>query len=667
MRGTAPRYGFGGHGLAQIERGRSVLAVSRLNGNTVTVEAAEQTILGMLMTNPAALDNVLPVLRSTDFHKPAHGSIYAAITANAASGEPTEPMAVAVTLADHEELARVGGAPYLHTLLSSAPAAGSVGWYAQRIAEASRVRRIETATAKLGIAVRTGDLGVIAAANRELQAELEATPADIRGWTKPVTAGTPALPEFPVKVLPPVLHDMVEAVSSEVQAPIAMAGMLSLAICASTLAGKVHVVGREGHVEELPLWVFVAAESAERKTPVFNLLRKPLIEFEKERAPQVELERRRQQSNLKVIQGVIAKLERDAVKNGLGSVQRDLELAQAEEMALKVPAEMKLWTSSPTPEAVHGLLSQHDGRMAVFADEGGIFGVLAGRYAGRSGGADLDPFLAGYVGSPLRASRVTAERKDVDHAFLTMGFAVQPSILSDIGAIPGAEERGLVGRFLFALPESLVGGRMYAGSTPVPDRVAAEYGKALRRWADLESTPGRRRLRLEGAAYHAYAEFHDSIERRNRRPDGDLAEISSWSGKVAGTTLRVAAVLHAFADPQRALERPVGLEAVAAAITLTEEFLIPHALAAFGVVRQGSASGSTARVLSWLASRRPTEFTLNEVFKALRSGSGRGGVQSKHDLMPALEQLEADGYVRRVEAPRKDTILFEVNPLWDFT
>lgn len=640
--------------------------MSHPNGSTVTVEAAEQIVLGMLMTNPAAVDQAITLLSSSDFHKPAHGSIYAAITANAAGGCPTEPMAVALTLNEHGELVRVGGANYLHTLIADTPLVGDVDWYARRIAEASRVRRIDAATAKLSVAVRGGDLEVIAAANRALQAELEATPADIRGWAKPATANSSALPDFPVTALPPVLRDMVQAVSSEVQAPVAMAGMLTLAICASTLAGKVSIVGREGHVEELPLWVFVAAESAERKTPVFNLLRRPLIEFERERAPQVELERRRQQSNLKVIQGQIAKLERDAVKNGVSSVQHELEIAQAEEMALKIPAEMKLWTSSPTPEAVHGLLSQHDGRMAVFADEGGIFGVLAGRYAGRSGGADLDPFLAGYVGSPLRASRVTAERKDVDHAYLTMGFAVQPSILSDIGAIPGAEERGLVGRFLFALPESLVGERMYAGSTPVPVEVAAAYGQALRQWAELEVPGDPRRLRLEAAAYHAYAAFHDSIERRNRRPDGDLADISSWSGKIAGTTLRVAAILHAFANPSSALERPVGLASVSAAISLTEEFLIPHALAAFGVVRQGAASGSSSRVLSWVASRRLTEFTLNEAFKALRSGSGRGGVQTKHDLMPALEQLELEGYVRRVEAPRKDTILFEVNPLWDF-
>lgn len=487
------------------------------------------------------------------------------------------------------------------------------------------------------------------------------------GWNDPEPALAAPLPEFPTKRLPQVLRDMAEAASAEVQTPTGMAGMLSLAVAASTVAGKIEVVGRAGHVEQLPLWVFIAANSAERKTPVFNLLRAPLIEFEQQHERENGLERKRAQFQLKVLEGQISALEKKAIKNGVTrDLSVELDAAQEELEDLRIPPRLQLWVSSPTPEAVHNLLSEHNGRMAVFSDEGGLFGIIAGRYAGKSGGADIDPFLSGYVGSPLRAPRVTAERKNVAAAFLTMGFAVQPSVLADLGGVDGVEERGLIGRFLFALPDSMVGSRLYNGSVPVPEETTHAYAEAVTRWAALAVPPRRHRLELAPDAYRAYADFHDRIEGRNK--DGnDLAPIGTWGGKIAGTTLRVAAIMHLFecSDIQDAIERAIPLETVNNAITLTEEFFIPHAFAAFRVLRKGAAKSVTERLLSWIAAKRLGQFTLRQAFKQLSGGAG-GSVRVTEDVLPAIDQLKADGYIREGKSSRSDSVVYEVNPLWNF-
>lgn len=484
------------------------------------------------------------------------------------------------------------------------------------------------------------------------------------GWSRPEPALSPPLPDFPVKRLPPVLAAMVEAASAEVQTPVGMAGMLSLSIAASTVAGKIEVCGRPGHVEQLPLWVFIAANSAERKTPVFNILRAPLIAFEEEHQRGHGLERKRAQFKLKVIEGQISALEKKAIKNASSNVAAEVEAAHMELEDLRIPPRLQLWVSSPTPEAVHNLLSEHEGRMAVFSDEGGLFGIIAGRYAGKSGGADIDPFLSGYVGSPLRAPRVTAERKNVPAAFLTMGFAVQPSVLADLGGVAGAEERGLIGRFLFALPVSMVGERPYGGTEPVPDDIAGAYAELVTQWAKLPVPSTRHRLLLAPDAYRAYADFHDRIEAR-LRAGGDLAAIGSWGGKIAGTTLRVAAILHVF-EFGDAIERSIGVETVQDAIAIAEEYFIPHAFAAFRVLRHGAEKSVAHRLVSWIGSKRLDGFTLNQAFKQLSSGAG-GVVKSAADVVPSLEFLADGGYIRRAaEQLRSDSVRYEVNPLWDF-
>ena len=48
------------------------------------------------------------------------------------------------------ELLRVGGAPYLHTLLASVPIAANAGWYAEIVREKAMLRRLVDASVRIG-------------------------------------------------------------------------------------------------------------------------------------------------------------------------------------------------------------------------------------------------------------------------------------------------------------------------------------------------------------------------------------------------------------------------------------------------------------------------------------------------------------------------------------
>jgi replicative DNA helicase len=103
---------------------------------------AECCALGAMMMSPAIADTVGEILTAADFYKPMHGAIFAAIGRLAATGRPIDGATVAAELADSGDLVRIGGVPYLHTLIESVPTPANGPYYALKVADASRRRRI---------------------------------------------------------------------------------------------------------------------------------------------------------------------------------------------------------------------------------------------------------------------------------------------------------------------------------------------------------------------------------------------------------------------------------------------------------------------------------------------------------------------------------------------
>jgi len=74
--------------------------------------------------------------------------VYDAVLDLYGRGEPADAITVSAELTKRGEIARAGGAPYLHTLISSVPTAANAGYYAQIVAERSILRRlVEAGTA----------------------------------------------------------------------------------------------------------------------------------------------------------------------------------------------------------------------------------------------------------------------------------------------------------------------------------------------------------------------------------------------------------------------------------------------------------------------------------------------------------------------------------------
>ena len=105
-------------------------------------EAAEQAVLGGMLLSKDAIADVLERLRPGDFYRPNHQSVYDAILDLYGRGEPADAVTVAAELDRRGLLRRIGGAPYLHTLISTVPTAANAGYYAGIVAEKALLRRL---------------------------------------------------------------------------------------------------------------------------------------------------------------------------------------------------------------------------------------------------------------------------------------------------------------------------------------------------------------------------------------------------------------------------------------------------------------------------------------------------------------------------------------------
>lgn len=111
--------------------------------------AAEQCVLGAMLLSKDAIADVVEVLRGDDFYKPSHQTVFEAALDLYGRGEPADAVTVADQLAKRGELLRIGGAPYLHTLVASVPTAANAGYYGKIVSEQAILRRLVQAGTRI--------------------------------------------------------------------------------------------------------------------------------------------------------------------------------------------------------------------------------------------------------------------------------------------------------------------------------------------------------------------------------------------------------------------------------------------------------------------------------------------------------------------------------------
>jgi replicative DNA helicase len=493
---------------------------------------AEQAVLGAILTSGRLLVEVAAQLEELDFYRPAHRTIWRAILRLADRGEPTDPVTVLGELDHTDELAEVGGGPFLHTLVQAVPTVANAAHYARLVAEAARGRRV--IDLGLRLAHSDADPAVLAHLAGELADTTAAAGVGERGWTPPIQLGAAGdVPAFPVEVLPGWLGDYVAAVATATQTPPDLAGMLALAVLATVAAGAVEVQPRPGWQEPLCLFVAVGMDAGARKSGVFTAMTRPLADFERQQATAALPAITETATLRRIAEQAAAAAEAAASKAPLEraeEAQAEAVARAAEASNLVVPPVPRWLVDDATPEALAGLLATY-GRIALLSPEGDVFDQMAGRY-NQQAGANLGVYLKGHAGDLLKVDRRGRPPEYIQRPCLTIGLTVQPEVLQGLAGRPGFRGRGLLARFLYSLPASLVG-RRRPGAPPVPPVVADRYAVELQALANSFTTAPARTsdegpalLVLEPEAGELLLAFERDLEPRLAAGSGDLAHLA---------------------------------------------------------------------------------------------------------------------------------------------
>ncbi len=492
------------------------------------------------------------------------------------------------------------------------------------------------------------------------------------GWAPPLPLDAADLPAFPIDCLSPWLAAFCQAVSRAVQVPLDLVATLVLAAVSATVARKIVIEVKADYQEPLNLWFNAPMDSGNRKSSTVRAVVQPIREWEATQAEHLRDKIAEEQSRARIKVQQLAKAEARAAK------EEDLNerlRAEAEALGLAAQVGRSVVTATPrilagdvTAEGLVTLMTEQDGRAAIIVAEGDIFDLMAGRYNNNI--PNIGHYLNAHVGDDIDVDRQGRPHQYISHPALTQGISPQPSVLHGLTDKPGFLGRGLLFRYLYAMPRSWVGCRDNHTQALSPDEKAA-YQKQMLCLLDIpmpsQSAAAYQPhvLFLDEDASARHAAFEDAIEPR-LGGDGDLYAIQGWGSKLAGAVARLAGVLHMARYGPDGLDRPVSGETMAAAITLGHYF-IPHTKAAFTVMGADHRLAVARRILAWAKRMGKTEFTERDCWLGVR----RQG-EDLDTIKKPLTLLCDYAWLRPVALPERDdpakggrpkSPKYQVNPL----
>jgi replicative DNA helicase len=479
--------------------------------------------------------------------------------------------------------------------------------------------------------------------------EVTGATAGTDAWEAPIPFHEFDLPCFLIEAFPTWLREFAEAEAIATQTPVELAAMLCMSVLAAACSKKVIVQVKAGYCEPVNIFTVTALPSGNRKSSVFGAVIRPLVEHEAAEAKRTAGEIARQQAARKIKEGRLKKVQDEAV-NATANKRDELTAevaALGEQLATEVVrAPTRYVADDCTPEKLAGLLREQDGRIAVMSPEGEIFDLLAGRYSS-NGAGNFGVFLNGHAGDPLRIDRVGRPPEYVEAPALTVGLAVQPEVIRGLADKPGFRGRGLLARFLYALPVSLLGRRDPDAPTVPPevsqtyhDRLTTILSIPLLKVGDADSRAFV--LTLEPRAQGRLLEFAKWVEPRLAE-FGELGGIADWGGKLVGAVVRIAGLLHmaVYSVEAESWKTPIADQTIERAI-LIGQFLIPHSKAAHAEMGADAVLERAKKVLRWIDEKGIDSFTRRDLHQAMRSVFKKAA-----DVEPSLEVLVDRNFIRR--------------------
>jgi hypothetical protein len=416
----------------------------------------------------------------------------------------------------------------------------------------------------------------------------------------PDQPGSPNPTPLPIDVLPQVLQRHAVSVADAIQVPTDLPCLLSLSCVSAALAGRVEIDVRPGWREPVGIYTACILPPASRKSPCYRAMVAPVSEWE------------------------------------------------ANAIRQTAPADGRLLAGDITPEEMVCRMAAQGGRLAILEPEPGPLQLLAGHY---SKSARLNELKKAWSGETLIVDRVGRATVRVPRPALTLALMLQPGVIESLPHSATFRHEGVLGRILWAAPPHNLGHRLTGAAVPpINEEAENNYRHILHTLLDTspagwteDGMPRPHVLPLTSEAIEVLHAFEAQTE-MELADGGRYEEILDWAGKMAGQSVRVAALL-ALAERVGAgmkLMMPIDGCSMAGAVKLLQA-LGTHALHVLGC----RGDGYTADLCYLLQRLRdlPIGTTESELRAATR---GRASIKADAAIVSKLlDDLEARRCARR--------------------
>lgn len=389
---------------------------------------------------------------------------------------------------------------------------------------------------------------------------------------KQVVARRDPIDEFPVDALPPSIANVILALHTKFQAPLALCAQSVLSAVVLAVQGLGNVRLPYGASKPVSCFFLTLGTSGERKTATDGAATKAIEKYQDRLREIYEREQVEYEEELFFYD----KKYRQIQKNHQSAASFRSAIAA---QGLKPPLQPVGYNIILSDFSYAGLVKRlQDGQpsVGVFSDEGGR--ILGGSAMKQDALSTITCLSSLWDGEPLEIARGNSGgSREIRGRRLSIHLLVQPGIVAKILGDGDARDQGFLARFLMTHPTSTIGERLYKQAAPQHDDTIDEFVQGIEALLEVQKPlrPGSRNelllpdLDVTGGSAQDWADFVNEVE-VSLKPDGRYANIKDFGSKAAEIAARLAAAISLYNDPRAS---SVSQEAMVTGISLMRYYL----------------------------------------------------------------------------------------------
>lgn len=425
----------------------------------------------------------------------------------------------------------------------------------------------------------------------------------------------------------PRLGKFTYALHAQFQTDMGLICATILGMCASIAQCKFSVKIEDGqntansYIQPLSLFTLAFAESSERKSPLFEKVKKPIDELVSEHNRVMQDKRIRQKAEYDTRKIEIKAVRKQIIAQPAGSPKRtklEAHLVELEKQNVHaLEGELRLFLQDTTGSAAADFMKQQITHSMTIADaEGGSLDkILQDRQL-------LKLLLSAYSAEYVSFERSTKPSIVIEKPHATLCVLTQPAVLQRLAKKTETWEEGLIPRSLIFLAQSFAGTRTPMGIS-IPSEIEEWWQERL---ASLFHYPFKKNdqgenelhvLQFSPEAAHAWM-FYASQFEQMQAPFNPNAKIKNWLGKMSGVMARVAALYHLFECDGDPVATPISVDCMNTAYNLIYA-LIPHMLEVHRAYYPDDVEIAYKKIVNWLRGEMGTVqfFSLRDIHRNL--------------------------------------------------